>query len=202
MASDTRYPDVAAIGRFEAFISSVGGLRKVAARMAVANGSSTPSKDQIELQVRRLTRVSSGSVTMAMLNLIAEAVARPFDELLAMVSHQPDPACAPAATEPDTNNRREPETGSERWRAPETETGRLYQRLNEASDLTASRTNIVRDEPGLPVLTLKTNFTYAGISRTRSRAHLNCAPPSRLLLSSMVRRAQANLAYSGPPCAC
>jgi len=156
MASDTRDFDVAALGRFEALIASAGGRQQLAARMAVANGKPAPSKDEIETQARRLTRIlDSGRATMKSLNLVAAALEQPVSELLSSLFEPPIPAAAATATRSDENQSREAENSASRWRTPETEIGRLYQRLNRASEVTATRTNTVRDESELPVLTLQ-----------------------------------------------
>jgi hypothetical protein len=156
MASDTRDFDVAALGRLEALIASAGGRQQLAARMAVANGKPAPSKEEVESQALRLKRIlKSRRATMKSLNVVAAALEKPVSELLSLLFEPPIPAAAAAATRSDRGQDREAEKSASRWRAPETETGRLYQRLNRASEVTATRTNTVRDESELPVLTLQ-----------------------------------------------
>jgi hypothetical protein len=154
MASDTRELNPAAIARLEALIEAAGGRQHVAARMAAANGKAAPSKSEVESQAVRLTRLASSKrATMKSLKLVADALEKPLAELLLLVFQSTTSSSLNATGTFDATGQ-EPQTTSH-WRQPGTETERLYQRLKRASELTASRTSIVRDEPGLPVLTLE-----------------------------------------------
>jgi hypothetical protein len=127
--------------------------------MTVANGIATPSKEQVASQAKRLGRIlESGNATIKSLGLIAEAVGKPLGDLLPYLSGNSTLLAASTAPGLDDGQSRaegEGRNGDPAWLAPETETGRLYLRLNKASELTANRTNVVRDEAGLPVLTLQ-----------------------------------------------
>jgi hypothetical protein len=159
MSSETRKLDGAAIAQLEALVASAGGNQQVAAGMAAAYGTTAPSKGQIASQAQRLRRIlKSGDVTIKSLDLIAAALGWPLSELLALLFDQRMVSADSAAREADvakSHTQDESGSSSSRWRLPETETGRLNRRLNKASELTTSRTNVVRDEPGLPVITLQ-----------------------------------------------
>jgi hypothetical protein len=107
MALDTRELDTTAVRRLEALIEAAGGRQHVAARMAAANGKSAPSKDEVESQALRLTRiVSSGRATIRSLNLIAAALEKPLPELLSLVRQPAIPSPTPAAAKSDAPRQR------------------------------------------------------------------------------------------------
>ena len=159
MASDNRELDAAAVDRLTKLIQAAGGRQDVAARMAEANGIARPSKPQVASQAKRLRRIlTPGDVTIKSLNLVAKALGKPLTELLAYLfgdATEPATSAAPRLGLGQSQLRDESRNTDPGWLAPGTETGRLYLRLNKASELTANRTNVVRDEVGLPVITLQ-----------------------------------------------
>ena len=157
MASDTRELGPTARRRLVTLIEGAGGYQEIAARMAMADGKRAPSKNEIEAQALRLARLVKGTVrlTMKSLNLISKALAKSPRELLDLLLDQTLSLPASVTEEPESDEIPGIEAREDNWKAPETDTGRIYRRLNKASELTASRTNIVRDELGLQVLTLQ-----------------------------------------------
>lgn len=159
MSSDNRELDAGALDRLEKLIVFAGGRQQVAARMALANGTSAPSKEQIESQTQRIRRiVQSGKVTIKSLDLIATALEKPLSELLPFLfgeSAQPSTSASPGLGASESPTQGKSKNTVSRWLASETEVGRLYRRLNKASELTANRTNVVRNEAGLPVIRLQ-----------------------------------------------
>ena len=120
---------------------------------------------------------------MRSLNLIVAATEQSSGELLAAL-FQSDSGSDVAR---DNGERREI---SSNWRVPDSETRRVLQRLNKASELTATRTNTVRNEPGLPVLTLQDQLYVrrdrAAPIRTTSRPASACS--SSAMWRSTARR--------------
>lgn len=75
------------------------------------------------------------------------------------------------------------ENGSPTWLASDTETGRLFRRLNRASELTANRTNVVRDEAGSPTITLGDRlYVRRGLEDEITRALDRRASEARLIV--------------------
>jgi len=149
---DNRYFDDAGVCRLEALIAAAGARQEVARHMAEAKGNGSPSKDEVAAQAIRIKRiVASRSATMASLRLIAPALEVEFGDLLALSS--PERRSPRAEPSPARTHKTEEQIAP--WLDLNTESGRLYERLNRASELTANRTNIVRDELGLPLLTLQ-----------------------------------------------
>jgi hypothetical protein len=152
MAPETRKLDEAARERLSALIDRFGGRREVAARMAQAGKTRRPGKEEIEAKILRLRRLVDGDVglTPTSRKLIAEAIGISGVELLCQLFPEEFPTAPPTRKQviQTDNGQQDPED-------PETDTGRIYRRLNKASELTASRANIVRDEQGLQLLTLE-----------------------------------------------
>ncbi|MGE0851991.1 MAG: NACHT domain-containing NTPase [Hyphomicrobiaceae bacterium] len=82
---------------------------------------------------------------------MAPALGRDLNQLLSALFAQ----ARGAGSRPHAKRSEEGNLDVPHWRAQDTEIGRLYQRLNKASELTANRTNVVQDEPGLPIVTLQ-----------------------------------------------
>jgi hypothetical protein len=147
---DNRQFDADALSQLEQLIEVAGGHQAVALRMAKATGKD-PNPTEISAATKRLTRVlETGNATMKSVNLIAPAIDVLTKELLDLSS----PIRRPGNAKPVGKARVAAEPIAP-WLDPNTESGRLYERLNRASELTANRTNIVRDELGLPLLTLQ-----------------------------------------------
>jgi hypothetical protein len=149
MSADTRTLDENAVRRLEKLWEPWGSRNRFAGRVAeIANNTSAPTPEQVATQAQMLGRIIRGKATTRARQLIAEALGMTLAELDAILFAS---AAAPAAR-PGAQPRAE--RGSPAWLAPDTETGRLFRRLNRASELTANRTNVVRDEAGLSSITL------------------------------------------------
>jgi hypothetical protein len=139
MASDTRELGPTARRRLVTLIEGAGGYQEIAARMAMADGKRAPSKNEIEAQALRLARLVKGTVrlTMKSLNLISKALAKSPRELLDLLLDQTLSLPASVTEEPESDEIPGIEAREDNWKAPETDTSRIYRRLNKASELTA-----------------------------------------------------------------
>jgi hypothetical protein len=150
MSADMRTLDENAVRRLEKLWEPWGSRNRFAGRVAeIPNNTSAPTPEQVATQAQMLGRIiRRKTITTRSRKLIAEALGMTLAELDAILF----PGAAAPVVRPSAQPRAE--SSSPAWLAPDSETGRLFRRLNRASELTANRTNVVRDEAGLPTITL------------------------------------------------